>query len=341
MVDLERKEMENREERDKREGIEPLVSIIVITYNSSIFVLETLESAKAQTYQNIELIISDDCSKDNTVEICRKWLNENKNRFVKTELITVPENTGIPANCNRGVRASKGEWVKLIAGDDILHNNAIENFVFFTNDNIDCCLVHSDYYSFKDHFVIENIIEYKKEWRIDIFLDNNVTQSVQNKILHYFCPIVAPTVFIKRNIIYSVGGFDENIRSMEDMPMWLKLSNAGYKFYYLNKKTVFYRIHKTSTSNVNTKNLFNTNLTRNKKLLYDKYTKEAYSTRGKIYQKLFFQVQFLLENIGLNSRNIVSISIYELFRRLIDNYKMKKIIELKNEESRHSFDAKG
>ena len=48
----------------------PLVSINVITYNSSKFVLETLESAKAQTYQNIELIVSDDCSTDNTVEIC-------------------------------------------------------------------------------------------------------------------------------------------------------------------------------------------------------------------------------------------------------------------------------
>ena len=51
------------------QDIKPLVSIIVITYNSAKFVLETLESAKAQTYQNIELIISDDCSSDNTIEI--------------------------------------------------------------------------------------------------------------------------------------------------------------------------------------------------------------------------------------------------------------------------------
>ena len=56
----------------------PLVSIIVITYNSAKFVLETLESAKAQTYQNIELIISDDGSTDNTVQICREWLKNNE-----------------------------------------------------------------------------------------------------------------------------------------------------------------------------------------------------------------------------------------------------------------------
>src|SRR5690606_22852216 len=95
----------------------PLVSIIVITYNSSKYVLETLESARAQTYQNIELIISDDGSKDATVQICRDWLKENSDRFVHSQLLTVEHNTGIPANCNRGVKASKGEWIKLIAGD--------------------------------------------------------------------------------------------------------------------------------------------------------------------------------------------------------------------------------
>ena len=83
----------------------PLVSIIVITYNSSKYVLETLESAKAQTYQNIELIISDDGSQDETVELCEKWLAENKDRFIDSQIITVEKNTGIPANCNRGVKA--------------------------------------------------------------------------------------------------------------------------------------------------------------------------------------------------------------------------------------------
>ena len=54
---------------------QPLVSVPVITYNSAKFVLETLESIKAQTYQNIELVISDDCSTDNTVQICRDWVD--------------------------------------------------------------------------------------------------------------------------------------------------------------------------------------------------------------------------------------------------------------------------
>ena len=92
----------------------PLVSVVVITYNSAQYVLETLNSIKEQSYSNIELIISDDCSKDKTVEICRDWLAKNKEKFVRTELITVEKNTGTSANINRGIKASKGKWIKSI-----------------------------------------------------------------------------------------------------------------------------------------------------------------------------------------------------------------------------------
>ena len=104
----------------------PLVSIIVISYNSSKYVLETLESAKAQTYQNLELIISDDCSTDNTVKLCDTWLKDNKSRFTKTKLITVEKNLGIPKNCNRALYTAEGDWTKLIAGDDILMPNCVK-----------------------------------------------------------------------------------------------------------------------------------------------------------------------------------------------------------------------
>ena len=58
----------------------PLVSVVVITYNSCKYVRETLESAKMQTYRNIELIVTDDGSTDATVDICRKWLEANGDR---------------------------------------------------------------------------------------------------------------------------------------------------------------------------------------------------------------------------------------------------------------------
>ncbi|MDP5081486.1 MAG: glycosyltransferase family 2 protein [Winogradskyella sp.] len=129
--------MENKiiEIQDKITGNEnnlnPLVSIIILTYNSSKYVLETLESAKAQSYRNIELIVSDDCSTDNTVEICEIWIEANKDCFIKSEIICTETNTGIPANCNRALNNAKGEWIKYIAGDDILEKECITSFVNF------------------------------------------------------------------------------------------------------------------------------------------------------------------------------------------------------------------
>lgn len=224
----------------------PLVSIIVITYNSAKFVLETLESAKAQSYQNIELIVSDDCSSDNTVEICREWIEENKDRFVRTELITVSENTGIPANCNRGVRAAQGEWVKLIAGDDALMENAITDVIqFVQNKNIYLLQTSAEVYNESLDF------DYKKGiWQPS---DDNRFFSAdaltQFKLLKFWFNLNAPAMFINRKVILDIP-FDEEFKKIEDFPYWLAVTRKGFKISCKNIKTVKYRIHNHSVQSL-------------------------------------------------------------------------------------------
>lgn len=232
----------------KENNSNPLVSIIVITYNSSKFVLETLESAKAQTYQNIELIISDDSSKDDTVTICRKWLEENKDRFVHTELITVPENTGIPANCNRGVRASKGEWIKSIAGDDLLHKKCIEENLLFANEN-NYSAVFSKAQVFKDVCEETNFLFVRPKVEGQKFYSREIISKEQYKIMLNFNPIPAPTVFIKRSVLFDLGLFNVEYPYVEDYPMYMKVIKAGYKFAFLSQVTVYYRVHSATLSN--------------------------------------------------------------------------------------------
>ena len=92
-----------REEGNENENpINPLVSIIIVTYNSANFVLETLESTKKQSYPNIELIVTDDCSSDKTIEICKEWMEKNKTFFIGTSLLIAEKNTGISGRYDRG-----------------------------------------------------------------------------------------------------------------------------------------------------------------------------------------------------------------------------------------------
>ena len=111
------------------ENNSPLVSVVIITYNSSRLVLETLESIKSQTYKNLELVVSDDCSNDDTVNVVKEWVRCNKQYFSNTKIVIGEKNKGISANCNNGVRAASGEWIKLLAGDDKLEPFAIEEYM--------------------------------------------------------------------------------------------------------------------------------------------------------------------------------------------------------------------
>jgi len=221
----------------------PLVSIIVVTYNSSQFVLETLESAKAQTYQNIELIVTDDCSKDNTVEICRNWIVENKNRFVRTELNTFEKNTGISSNCNRGFHAAKGEWVKPIAGDDILVPNCIFKFMEQIRFHHNASFLCSDAEIFGDGDYTGKR-ETNRKW-----LDNSInrlksktTSKAQYREFKMKNMVCASSAIYKLSAFNSLGGFDEEIKLIEDYPFWIKATKNGYHVIYVNEKLVRYRV---------------------------------------------------------------------------------------------------
>ena len=109
------------------------ISIAVITYNSEKTVLETLNSIATQTYGTdfIELIISDDGSVDNTIGVIDEWLIKYGDNFNKVIFIKNENNLGVSKNINMAWRASTSEWIKTVAGDDILLPNCIADNVAF------------------------------------------------------------------------------------------------------------------------------------------------------------------------------------------------------------------
>lgn len=236
-----------------------LVSVPVVTFNAALYVEETLESVFNQTYSNLELIVSDDCSKDNTVEIVKIWCEQDrvKERFAHINIITVPKNTGVSANCNRCLAAVQTDYFKFIAGDDILHPNCIEDNMNFVKENPNAKIIFSQVKVYRDQFLEENYTKTTPHDFPNNLMSPDFTALDQYRLLlisdriHY-----TPSFFGHKQAIESVGGYDENNTQVEDYPMWLKLTRSGVRFYYFHKVTVGYRIHSKATNNISNDVLF-------------------------------------------------------------------------------------
>lgn len=225
----------------------------MVTYNSSAFVLETLESIKAQSYPNIELVVSDDCSKDDTLKICRDWLDKNGDRFSRVELLSTNKNTGVTGNVNRGCKQAIGEWIKLIAGDDVLVKDCINSYINIALKN-DINFFFGKQQCFVDNPTIHKGKIYPGSSFIKMF--NRMSAKDQFNDLSIANHLSAPTSFIKRDTLVNLDYFDENYPMVEDVPMWLKATLNGEKIYILDKLMVYYRKHEKSltTGNSATRN---------------------------------------------------------------------------------------
>ena len=281
---------------NKIENKKPLVSIVVVTYNSSQYVLETLESAKAQTYRNIELIVTDDCSTDNTVEVCRDWMEENKERFVRTELITVEKNTGISPNCNRGYNAANGEWIKGIAGDDILLENCIDSGVNFLREGTK--VFASKAIIFSINYKSDGIL---CETNNEPFFDENITAYRQLKLMVKRNRIMAPTVFISKQFWQENNGFDEEIKYLEDYPFWLKILRRGIKIDFLNQFTVAYRRHANSISGYDKNKLFYSFFKKEYQFRKE-YLKQDLNFLERVSSSYQYRIMCIFESLNLNNK---------------------------------------
>lgn len=223
----------------------PLVSIIVITYNFASTVIETLESVKAQSFDNIELVVSDDCSKDNTVELCTKWLKANSGRFVKSQIVTTDTNTGVAANLNRGIKASCGKWVKAFAGDDILKPNAICSYVHFMNNDksMKICVCDVELFTSSGSVPKQEIEAYQHFLELEKEPYDLQYQRVLRKLI-----FVGPGYFFSRELYDEVGGFNEKYRFCEEWPFIYGILKLGYRINVLEEKLVCYRISNNSLS---------------------------------------------------------------------------------------------
>ena len=293
----------------------PLVSILVISYNSSKTILETLESAKEQTYPNIELIISDDCSKDDTVELCKKWLLTNSKRFVNTSLVISNVNKGVSANCNQAITHATGVWGKIIAGDDILLPNCISSNLCFTDNNPEACFIFSKMRTFvekngkKDLQNVYPIVKWEE------YFDYNAEE--QHGLLCHFSFLPTPTFFFKIDEIRK-NMYNESYRFCEDYPQWFNLTGRGYKLYLNPSELVLYRIEESLFQSSN--RFVNPNFMLTYKLFfYNEVAPELYKKDMLTFikqEKKIFLYDFSII-ILKNKKNLFTKVLYRLFSKIL------------------------
>jgi len=227
--------------------IDKLFSVVVLTYNQENLVLETLNSIYNQTFKNIELVISDDASKDNTQKVIADWIKSHKDRFSSVVINFNKKNLGISGNHTAGVKLANGEFVKYIGGDDILLPDAIKKMHDFLVNNEEarfCTSKIKMFYKKNDDYITFYELPEKRVFKKLKEADVNK----QFSILSQGCYISAPGTFFRKNVFEDYGYFDEKYTTFEDCHQWLKFLLHGEKLFLLNEDTVLFRRHKNSVS---------------------------------------------------------------------------------------------
>jgi len=220
----------------------PLVTIGIPNYNYAHYIEEALNSAASQTYPNIEMIIVDDCSTDNSVAVIENWI-ENYSGNISLNFIKNQANSGLTKNCNRILNKAKGEYLQILDADDIFLPENISNKIQVINEtgNDTTSLVYSNMKLINSYGEIIND-NYLKRIGYDekLMPEGNVFQE-----LFDFNFIAYP--LINTRLAKEVGGFDET-QQVHDYYLWLKLAEK-YDVKFCPGKNALYRIHNASMSN--------------------------------------------------------------------------------------------
>lgn len=218
----------------------------VLTYNSERFIVETLESILYQivTYgkdKECELIISDDGSRDNTVNIIENWLSVNNNYFSNTTLLTSESNNGTVINYHKVFDKISAKYFHIIAGDDLFSKN---NIFEFASKLVDYDIITSFPICLDDNKQ-QLFIDYRRLQR-HIYHSNHKPYTSQELVdLELFGSFLHTPSTLFQKFLYNdeVSDFVKGFYLYEDDPKWLKLLSATSNIYYSCVPIIIYRYH--------------------------------------------------------------------------------------------------
>jgi glycosyltransferase involved in cell wall biosynthesis len=207
-------------------GTAPLVSIIIPCYNGEAFLQETIESALAQSYPSVEIIVVDDGSTDRSPEIAQKL----PVRYIRQQ------NRGLTESRNLGIRESRGSYIVFLDADDRLRPEAIETGLSALAERPECAMAVGD------HVFVSADGAYLANSRKNCLLASHYEALLKSNIIE-----MISSVLFRRSILEEFGGFDTELRVAEDYELYLRIARA-YPICCHPAVIAEYRIHDTNVS---------------------------------------------------------------------------------------------
>ena len=214
----------------------PLVSVICLCYNHGRFVNEAITSVLRQTHPRVQLVVVDDASTDNSVQVIKESIQDRP----EVTFLSLPQNLGNCKAFNRGLAMSTGSFIIDLAADDVLMPNRVEAGLHaFASLGPDYG-VH-----FSDAELIDEAGN-RTGYHSDRFPHDSIPQGdiYKDLISRYF--INSPTMMMRRSVLEKLGGYDESL-AYEDFDFWMR-SSREWKFGYIAEPLVKKRILKNSMS---------------------------------------------------------------------------------------------
>ncbi|PMG99007.1 glycosyltransferase [Vibrio lentus] len=293
-------------------------SVIVLSYNSSSTVIQTLESIKNQTHSAIQLIVNDDGSSDDSINLISNWIESNKSSFENVIVNFQEHNIGIPGSLNQCIELSTGEYIKVIAADDILISDCISKYITYFK-------IHKPLVCFSYASIFESSLYDRNEIIPDGYartlFDSSPNKQFSSLLNECFPP--APTVFFDKKIFNLHGNFDVRFLS-EDHPYWIYLTRHKVKLHFMDEVTVFYRKSSNSITGNSGVSNFNYEV---KNLVYSMIICK-YKHRLSLTRLNFFYDLWLMRRI-LSTKSKHLCELYKLLRKFtpyLINRKIRQII---------------
>jgi len=227
----------------------PLVSICIPTYNGDLYIKECLNSAINQTYENIEIIISDDNSQDDTIYLINSILSKTN---IDHKIITNHSSRGVADNWNNAIKKSSGQYIKMLFQDDYLYPDCIEKMISLAKNQKELGLI----FSLRDPIYEEDItkditgrstidfILNQKKYLGNIPAIQEGIDLIKNKYLLSGDNIIGEpsSVLINNNVFDEIGYFNPKLIQFIDLEMWYGIL-LKYKIGFINEPLTGFRIH--------------------------------------------------------------------------------------------------